>query len=305
MEPTSKHERHARTGEPLGGKPPLARPSAGQGRSRARSGKELSRRRRAPIFAVVAVALSVLATAACGGAGSTSAGGASAGGASAGGASAAGASAAGANAGQESDGQRSTPAAEATDSAGSEGDGRDKAAARAGEAVVRKDGAGARAGEAKAGVGDVGARAGKAKAGPGGAEIAGNSGGGTQRNTEEESGPQKITLEITGDRGTEFSGVCSVGGTERILDGRAPERFVFEPQGKRLECELRNGGGGPLGIVFTDGAGVLSQQRTAGGESTVSFVYANGIVSSSTTSSSGSESQTVTSSDTSSSERSR
>lgn len=283
MEPTSKHERHARPGEPLGGKPPLARLSAGQGRSRARSGRKLSRR--APIFAVVAVALSVLATAACGSTG--------------------GASAADANAGQESGGQGSTPAAEATDSAGSEGDGRDKAAARAGEAVVREDGAGARAGEAKAGTGDVGARAGKAKAGPSGAEIAGNSGGETRGNTEEESGPQKITLDITGDRGTKFSGVCSVGGTERTLDERAPERYTFEPQGKRLECEIRNGGGGALGIVFTDGAGVLSQQRTAGGESTVSFVYANGSVSSSTNSSSVSQSQTVTSSDTTSSERSQ
>ncbi len=284
MEPTSKHERHARTGEVVGGDPPLVRLSAGQGRSRARSGRKLSRRR-APIFAVVAVALSVLATAACGSTG--------------------GASAADANAGQESGGQRSTLAAEATDSAGSEGDGRDKAAARAGEAVVREDGAGVRAGEAKAGTGDVGARAGKAKAGPGGAEIAGSSGGGTQGNTEEKSGPQKITLEITGDRGTKFSGVCSVGGKERTFDGRAPERYAFEPQGKRLECELRNGGGGPLGIVFTDGASVLSEQRTAGGDSTVSFVYANGSVSSSTISSSISESQTVTSSDTSSSGRSQ
>ena len=284
MKPTSKYERHARPGEPVGGEPPLARLSAGRGRSRARTGK-VPPRRGAPIFAVVAVALSVLLTAACGGTGD--------------------ASAADANAGQEPGGQGSTPAAEATDPAGSEGDGRDKAAARAGEAVVRKDGAGARAGEAKAEAGDGGARAGKAKAGPGGAEIAGSSGGGTQGNTEEESGPQKITLQVTGDRGTKFSGVCSVGGRERTLDGRAPERYVFEPQGKRLECELRNGGGGPLGIVFTDGAGVLSQQRTTGGESTVNFVYANGSVSSSTTSSSGSESQTVTSSDTSSSERSQ
>ncbi len=284
VEPTSKHDQHARPDEPLGEKPLLARLSAGQGRSRARSGKELSRRR-APIFAVAAVALSVLATAACGGT--------------------RGASAADAKAGQESGGQRSTPAAEATDPAGSEGDGRDKAAARAGEAVVRQDGVGARAGEAKAGAGGVGARAGKAKADPDGAEIAGSSGRGTRGNAEEESGPQKITLEITGDRGTRFSGACSVGGTERTLDGRAPERYTFEPQGKRLECKLRNGGGGALGIVFADGAGVLSEQRTAGGDSTVSFVYANGSVSSSTTSSSVAESQTVTSSDTSSSGRSQ
>ena len=284
VEPTYEHERLARPGEPLGGGPPLARQSAGQGRSRARSGKEPSGHR-APIFAVAAVALSVLLTAACGSTGD--------------------ASAAGANAGQGSGGEESAAAAEATDSAGSEGDGRDKAAARAGEAVVREDDAAARAGEAKARTGEVGARAGKAKVGPGGAEIAGNSTGGTRGNTERGGGPQEVTLEITGDRRTEFSGMCSVGGKEKTLDGRAPERYVFEPQGKRLECELRNGGGRPLGIVFTDGAGVLSQQRTAGGESTVSFVYVNGSISSSTTSSSGSESQTVTSSDTSSSERSQ
>lgn len=115
-----------------------------------------------------------------------------------------------------------------------------------------------------------------------------------------EEGPRKVTLGIKGDRGTEFSGACSVGGKERTLDGRVPERYVFEPRGKRLECELRTDGGGALGIVLTDGAGVRSEQRTAGGERTVRFTYSNGGISSST--SSVSEVRSVTYSGDSSSE---
>jgi len=283
VEPISKHEQHARSGEPPRRRLPPARTSAEWRVLRARSGKELPRRR-VPLFAVVAVALSVLATAACGGA------------------ERGGVSAADAKAGQEAGGQESAPAARTTASAGPEGDERDKADARAGDAVARADG-GAAVGNAKARAGEAGARAGEAKAGTGGAAIAGKSRGDTGGSTEREDGPQKVTLEITGDPGTGFSGACSVGGTERTLDGRVPERYVFEPQGKSLECELRTEGGGALGIVFTDGAGVISEQRTAGGERTVKFAYSNGGISSS--SSSVSRGQTVTYSDRSSSEGSQ
>jgi hypothetical protein len=89
--------------------------------------------------------------------------------------------------------------------------------------------------------------------------------------------------------------VCTVGGEERALDGRAPERYVFEPRGKKLECSLSKEDGGALGVVLSDGAGVRSEQRISGGESSVRLVYSNGGASS-TTSSSVSRSQTVTSS---------
>lgn len=270
MEPISKHERNAQSGEPSKRRLPLARTPLEKGGPQARSGREISRRR-VPLFAVVAVALSVLATAACGGAVGGSA------------------YAANTKAGQEADGQESAPTAEKIASAGPQGDEHDKVGARAGEAVAGADGGAA-------------VRAGNVKAGTGGVEISGNSRGGAGEKTETKGGPQEVTLEITGDPGTGFSGVCSVGGSERTLDGEVPGRYVFEPQGKRLECELRKEGGSALGIVVTDGAGGRSEQRTTGGESTVRFVYSSGSVSSSISSSTVSESQTVTSSDGSSSE---
>ena len=74
-----------------------------------------------------------------------------------------------------------------------------------------------------------------------------------------------------------------------------PERYVFEPRGKKLECSLSKEDGGALGVVLSEGAGVGSQQWIVGGESTVRIAYSNGGVSSTTTSSV-SKSQTVTSS---------
>lgn len=275
VEPISKHEQHARPGEPLEGRPSPAR---------LRENAEPSRRR-TPLFAAVTVALSLLATAACGGAGGGNA-----------------------NAGQEPGGQESAPDPETTVSAAPQGDERDTEGARAGEAEARAGdaragdaeagGDGARAGEARAGARNAGARAGEAIGGADGAEIAGNS----RRDDGGEEGPRKVTLKITGDRGTEFSGACSVGGTESSLDGRVPERYVFEPRGERLGCELRTEGGS-LGIVLTDGASVHSEQQTTAGESTVKFTYANGSIWSST--SSVSEGRSVTYSDNSSSEKSR
>lgn len=321
MEPISKRELHAPPGEPPQRRLPPARPSAGPRGRRAGSGKQLpgdrsakvlwirlggqhapeqedrfaddaptrnrmmsaggrngrgtaTRGRRTPLFAVVAVALSVLAMTACGGTGRGDA------------------PAGDAKAGQKAGGREGAPAAETTAPAKPQADRQDKAVARA-----EDGGAAAQAGKAKAGTGEAGARVGEARADAGSVAIAGSRVGGVG-----EEGPRKVTLGIKGDRGTEFSGACSVGGKERTLDGRVPERYVFEPRGKRLECELRTDGGGALGIVLTDGAGVRSEQRTAGGERTVRFTYSNGGISSST--SSVSEVRSVTYSGDSSSEES-
>lgn len=78
---------------------------------------------------------------------------------------------------------------------------------------------------------------------------------------------------------------------------------MFETRGTRLECELRTDGGGALGILLTDGAGLRAEQQTTAGERTLEFVYSNGSVSTST--SSVSEGRCVTYSDGSSSEGSR
>ena len=154
----------------------------------------------------------------------------------------------------------------------------DRAVARAGDAEARAGGAAARADDAKAVAGDAKARVGNTSVVGDGREDA------PEGNVEEKNGPQEVTLRITGELGTRFSGGCSVGGEERSLSGRTPERYAFEPRGKKLECEVRKGGEGALEIVFADGESVRSVQRTNAGESTTRFVYSNGGISSSTSS---------------------
>jgi len=154
----------------------------------------------------------------------------------------------------------------------------DRAVARAGDAGARAGGAVARADDAKAGAGDAEARAGITTVVDNGRKDA--QGG----NLEKNNGPQKVTLRITGDPGTGFTGACSVGGKKRSLNGRTPERYAFEPRGKKLECEVRKEGEGALEIIFADGESVRSVQRTNADESTVRFVYSNSGISSSTSS---------------------
>ncbi|MDQ3639072.1 MAG: hypothetical protein M3426_13970, partial [Actinomycetota bacterium] len=131
------------------------------------------------------VAISLLASAACGGAGQARGD----------------APVADPEGAQETDVQERTPDAEGT----VEGDGKDRAVARAGDAEARADSGAARAGNARAGTGDAQART-------GGAVITGNSKGGGAGNVEGKDGPQEVTLRVTGEPGTAFSGACSVGG---------------------------------------------------------------------------------------------
>ena len=162
------------------------------------------------------------------------------------------------------------------------GAGEDGAVARAGDAEAR---AGGEAGGAVARAGDAEARAGgpaiegNSREGQGAAEddaADGAAGDGT---------PGKVMLRVRGDRGTEFSGVCSVGDRERNLEGRAPERYAFGPGGSKLECEIRNDGGGDLEVALA-GEGVRSVQQTNSRGATVRFALSEGGFSSSTSSSS-------------------
>ena len=158
------------------------------------------------------------------------------------------------------------------------GNATDRALALAGDAVARADGVAARADGARASTRDAKARAGSTA-------IVDNGWGRAQEgNVEKNDGPQKVTLRITGDPETRFSGACSVGEEERSLNGRTPERYAFEPRGKTLECRVRKESEGALEIVFADGEGVRSVQRTNAGESTVGFVYSDSGISSSTSS---------------------
>ena len=43
--------------------------------------------------------------------------------------------------------------------------------------------------------------------------------------------PPEVLLRVEGDPSTTFSGTCSVGGRESVLDGRVPKRFAFDPDG--------------------------------------------------------------------------
>ncbi len=212
----------------------------------------------APFLAAVVVAASVFAAAACGGVGQARAG----------------TDVADPASGQKTEAQKGPQAAKA--SAG--GDGDDPFVAKAGDAEVRADGAGARAGDAEAGMGEAAAQA-------GGVRITENGPVGAGDSAEGRDGNREVTLTVTGEPGTKFAGSCSVGGDERTFNGEAPERYAFEPRDEKLECEVRKEGGSALGILFTDGGSVRSEQRTGAGGGTIGFVYSGGGIVSSQTSS--------------------
>ncbi len=102
---------------------------------------------------------------------------------------------------------------------------------------------------------------------------------------------QEAMLEVNGNAGTEFSGSCAVGGEEMEIGGQVPERFVYELDGGRLECEItkESADSSSLEVVFTVGENTRSVQQISGG--TLNLTYENGRISSSSTSSSGSGAQ--------------
>ena len=195
--------------------------------------------------------------------------------------------------GQKTNVQESPQAAKA--SAGDHGS--DPVAARAGDAEARTDGAGARAGDAEAGTGGFAVRAGDVR-------ITENGPVGVEDSAEGRDGNREVTLTVTGKPGTKFAGSCSVGEDKRTFDGETPERYTFEPRDEKLECEVRKEGGGTLGILFTDGGSVRSEQRTGAGGGTMEFVYSGGGIVSSQKSSVTVE-QSATSSEGSSADDSR
>jgi hypothetical protein len=118
------------------------------------------------------------------------------------------------------------------------------------EEPVPSRGAVARAGDAvaRAGAGAV-ARAGDVEA---------------RVNDDSEHPSRKVTLEIRGERGTRFSGTCSIGGEDRSFGGRASESYSYELGGKKLECEIRKDGPGTLEVVLAAGDDVRSLHRQTG-----------------------------------------
>ena len=127
---------------------------------------------------------------------------------------------------------------------------------------------------------------------PGAGEAATNTGSQTEESVDLGGSGETLILEIGGYPGTEFFGTCAVGGGEsEELDGRTPESFTYDLEGKPLECEIASESA--VEVILTH-HGTRSVQRFGGG--TLNLTYENGSISTSSNSSSTSSSQVVSSS---------
>jgi hypothetical protein len=86
----------------------------------------------------------------------------------------------------------------------------------------------------------------------------------------------EVTLKIEGSPGTEFSGTCTIGGKEeKKLSGRVPKRFIYEPDGQPLECEIRkqSSNSGQMKVEFSaqDHTNSVQQTSTQGGSITLRY----------------------------------
>lgn len=171
------------------------------------------------------------------------------------------------------------------------------------EARVGNSNVVASSGEAEARVGNGKVRAGDVVVGDGtvraGAVVVGDGGAG-----DDNVRPGRVRLKIGGEPGARFSGTCTLGDEEREVSGQVPGRFVFEPEGREVECELRNGGpdAGPLEFSVTVGGENRKQRINVTGD-TMSFTLSENGISHTTSSASGAASQrsTITNSSSSSS----
>jgi hypothetical protein len=97
----------------------------------------------------------------------------------------------------------------------------------------------------------------------------------------------EVTLKIEGSPGTEFSGTCIIGGKEEKISGRVPKRFIFEPDGQPLECEIRkqSSNSGEMKVEFSAGDDTKSVQQTSIQGGSITLLYdghgSTGLVSSS------------------------
>jgi hypothetical protein len=171
---------------------------------------------------------------------------------------------------------------------GPENDRDGRAVARAGDVVA----IGGRVADGKGGAvaraGDVVARAGKVVIDERDEDAVSPGARGSAR---------EATLEIRGGQGTGFSGTCTVGTKKKEIGGQVPERFVYELDGRKLECEIRKRSAGAMNIVL-DAGDTDYVQQTGSRRVTVRIVYSNQGFSSSiqsSSTSSGSSSQTITS----------
>jgi hypothetical protein len=99
----------------------------------------------------------------------------------------------------------------------------------------------------------------------------------------------EVTLKIEGSPGTEFSGTCIIGGEEeKKVSGSVPKRFIFEPDGQRLECQIRkqSSNSREMRVEFSAGDDTNSVRQTSTQGGSVTLLYnghgSTALVSSST-----------------------
>ena len=92
---------------------------------------------------------------------------------------------------------------------------------------------------------------------------------------EEPGGPPEVVLRLEGGPKTTFSGLCSVGNEQSVLDGKVPKRFTFDPRGRELSCRIqkRDDGRGALKIILIAGNTTRSVQQTNAPGGTINLSY--------------------------------
>jgi hypothetical protein len=86
----------------------------------------------------------------------------------------------------------------------------------------------------------------------------------------------EVTLKIEGSPGTEFSGTCVVGDKEeKKVSGRVPKHFIYEPDGQRLECQIRkqSSNSGQMKVEFSSKGQTNSVQQTSTQGGSVTLRY--------------------------------
>jgi hypothetical protein len=92
---------------------------------------------------------------------------------------------------------------------------------------------------------------------------------------EEPGGPPEVVLRLEGGPKTTFSGLCSVGDQQSVLDGKVPKRFTFDPRRRELSCRIqkRDDGRGALKVILIAGDTTRSVQQTNAPGGTINLSY--------------------------------
>ena len=92
---------------------------------------------------------------------------------------------------------------------------------------------------------------------------------------EEPGGQPEVVLRLEGGPKTTFSGLCSVGDEQSVLDGKVPKRFTFDPRGHELSCRIqkRDDGRGALKLILIAGNTTRSVQQTNAPGGTINLSY--------------------------------